>query len=260
MSPSCSAFRTGWRFVRISICFDRCSWVRKFDTHTVNGRAVGGGNVGDKHGRKVRSCPLGELRDAIFLGLVAGGLTLRSTTSDFDGSAVHVHLAVPDLVEPGPGECVRTRSDALRDSVLIFVGASTIWVLREIASRTPSWTASDDRVNNHPFRILGSWAVGSEGDLARATAMDSRAFERKCLLLANSHIRDRSPRASSTLARKVGARCFERAAVGVAIGRWCEHDHVGVRGGQESQGRGGENGFERRHVAVWSASASYRTK
>lgn len=94
---------------------------------------------------------------------------------------------------------------------------------------------------DHPFGILGGWIVSSEGDLARATTMDSGAFERERLLLTDSHVRDCSTRAGGRLAREVGALCIERTAVGGAIGWWCEHDHVGVCGSQESQGGRGED-------------------
>lgn len=77
--------------------------LRKANIDTLlSGAAI---DIGDKHGWVVGRALLDRL-DA--------GVSLGRATLHVDGGTVHVHLAVADPIEPGPGEGVFARFEALR--------------------------------------------------------------------------------------------------------------------------------------------------
>lgn len=119
---------------------NRGSWVWKLDVGALFGCAVGCWDVGDEHVWE-RSVSLGES----FL------VSLLRSTSDCDGSAIHVHFAVANLIEPCPCKSVVPRGDALRDGVLEFCSALAIRITVLIA-RCAGRTAADNGVDDHPFR------------------------------------------------------------------------------------------------------------
>ena len=53
---------------------------------------------------------------------------LFRATGDGDRSAVHVHLAVADLVEPSPGQGVFPSVNALGDAVLESAGTAAVGI------------------------------------------------------------------------------------------------------------------------------------
>lgn len=80
-----------------------------------------GADVGDEHGRERGALVNREARglswgiDAERSDGLSFSVAFLGAAGDGDGGAVHVHLAVADLVEPGPGEGVLARGNALGD-------------------------------------------------------------------------------------------------------------------------------------------------
>lgn len=94
--------------------------MREADINTFRGSASI--DVCDEHGREASSASLE------FLGGALGG-----ATRDSDGSAVHVHLAVADAVEPGPGEGVFASGDAVRNGEVERVGIGDVGTAGHVA-------------------------------------------------------------------------------------------------------------------------------
>ena len=94
-------------------------------------------------------------------------VALVGAAGDFDGGAVHVHFPVADFVEPGPGEGVCARLDALGDgeAVGIRVRGRGGVVGSEVTRDAFGGTAAFDGVDDHPGGALGGGVVGGEGDL-----------------------------------------------------------------------------------------------
>lgn len=91
----------------------------------------------------------------------AGGL-------DGDGGAVHVVLlSTGELAGPGPGVRVVSSGDIRRDLDIVSARAGAI------LGGAAALDAEDDR----PTRRLGGLHIGRQGNLARATTVDSRAGE-----------------------------------------------------------------------------------
>lgn len=106
------------------------------------------GNVCNEHIRKL-------LHDRVVI----------STSSDGDGSTVHVHLAVADLVKPRPSECVLTVGHAFGKRVLEDSSASALRILVEVAGNVRG-TAANDAVDDFPLAVLGGLLVQGHRDLA----------------------------------------------------------------------------------------------
>lgn len=185
-------------------------------------------NVGDEH---VRAAADG-IRDATDLvGSLAG-------TTDGHSSAVHVHLAVADLVEPGPGE----------DGV---AGGSVVRQGEIVARVTHDRTVTHVRVDNLP-RVA---AVEGQRSLATAAIMGSVARDGHLVRLARSPSHDRLSLGSAdevvvSLAGEVAAARIERRrhivvdAGGVLVELGAEWGrifqfHVGLaEGGKANNGSG----------------------
>lgn len=105
-------------------------------------------NVGDEHG---------------WASLGAGA---AAATADLDGSAVHVHLAVTGLVEPGPGEEGIAAGGVSGDGEVVAVG---------------EWAASHHGLDD----LEGGASVEGEGDLARSTVVGGAAGEGELVGLAS---------------------------------------------------------------------------
>lgn len=144
---------------------NRRSWVWKLNVCTVDGLAVIFLNVGNKHvgerGVSLRRLDL---------------LSLLGPAGDGHRSAIHVHFAVADLVEPRPCQAVVSRSNAFGNRVLEFCGTGASGVFSNISGST-GWAAADDGVDDHPFRVFGGLLVLGKRDLAGATAVGSTADE-----------------------------------------------------------------------------------
>lgn len=104
-----------------------------------------------------------------------------STSRDSKRSAVHVHLAVSDLIEPSPGQGVVTSCQLSRNSEIILVGVNGIGVLGHVSCLISSRATALDRLDHFPHRVLVRLNIGGDRDLARTTTMDSAANERELL-------------------------------------------------------------------------------
>lgn len=221
---------------------NRGARVREDEISAIGGAATVS-NIGDEH--------LGEISWKRALGGVGAGvsvplfdllLNLEVTRvsrtllcgSDSDGSAVHVHLAIALIVEPGPGESVGPRVNGVGNGVREDSSISErvgigIFEVTAVVGRT----ATNDRVDDDPVRAGVRLSIGSQADLARATGMDDTAFEAEVVGLANGHVVSGDGivvDASAKFAREVGAIGSERRVVdsagSIRIGR--VHDHMRV--------------------------------
>lgn len=92
-------------------------------------------------------------------------LAFLGATSDFDVGAIHVHLAIPDLVEPGPCKRVCTRFNPFRDLVRITFTCFGVSVGGLVALGASGWASSFDRVNDHPLGIFLCGIIGGQCNL-----------------------------------------------------------------------------------------------
>ena len=139
------------------------------DVFGLGGRAVRNGDVGDEHGRERRRVAARQVRDSCEVGFVEGLVgALVGAAGDFDGGAVHVHFAVADFVEPGPGQGVCAWLDARGDgkAVCIRVRGRGGVVGSDVAGDIFGGAAAFDGVDDHPGGALGCRVVGGERDLA----------------------------------------------------------------------------------------------
>ena len=222
---------------------------REIGRFSCSAAAARGADVGNKHGREG-----GALVDREAGGLRRGvdaesgdgfGVALLGAASDGDGGAVHVHLTVADLVEPGPGEGVLAWGDTFGDGELEFAGAGTVGVATNVAG-CGGGTATDDRVDDLPLGAGGWGLVGGEGDLAGSTAMSGTADEGEGLIHSDGHGVARAfsfVDSGPLLAGEVGAVGCERAVVegGLAVGNGRAHHHVSVGAGEEDGSKGHED-------------------
>lgn len=187
-----------------AVLLDGCSRGGELDVFGVGGQAVGSWDVGDEHGGEGGCLSAGKVRDGE-VGLVERSVSLAGSARDFDRCAVHVHLTVADLVEPGPREGVCSWSDACRNgkTVGIRVRSRGGVVCSKVACHVLSRATSLDRVNDHPFRALRCRCIGSKRDLTRSTAMHRFAQEGERLRGADSHVGDGATRIARGFAWEV---------------------------------------------------------
>lgn len=76
-----------------------------------------------------------------------------TATSDRDRCAVHIHLAVADLVEPCPSKRVLARCYTWWDFVLKLRSTIAVGILFEVALCLRG-TATFNTMDNHPLRVL----------------------------------------------------------------------------------------------------------
>ena len=243
------------------------------------GAGVARGDVGDEHIREAGGVAHGKSlgrrgEDLASRNLVA----LLGASSHRDGSAVHVHFAVANLIEPGPSEDVVAGGDALGDAEVESAGAGAVRVFGQVAGGVDG-AAAFDGVDDHPVRGFGGGLVGCQGELARATAVDGRAGKGEGLVDADGHGVGGAfgiVNAGTLLAGEVGAvgdegRVVERR---FAKGRGGLHDHMSFGGAHEGQGRDDDGRVESdthvggvcvdeifpEEVALMSAVGSFQTK
>ena len=198
----------------------------------LNGAGIARRNIGDEHVGERRSVALGNL------------IALLGSTGDGDGRAVHVHLAVANLVEPGPREHIVASVDAFRNAELECVSTGAGWVFGQVPGGTGG-AAALDGVDHHPLGAGRGRFVRGQGDLARAAAMHGRAGKGERLVDADGHdVADTrgivgSRCACFHLAGKVATVGDEGRAVRMAKGCGRFHDHV-RRGREEIGGREGD--------------------
>lgn len=210
--------------------------------------AVAGWDVCDEHGWERRRVAARELRDGE-LGLVEIGISFAGSAGDLDGCAVHVHLTVADLVEPGPCERVCPRSDALRDGKVVRVRVRSVGIFSKVTRSVFRRATAFDRVDDHPFGALRCRVVGGERDLTRTTTMYSLAGEGQFLRGADGHVCDGSTRVACGFAGEVGTVGNERAVVGTAVWGRSGHHHMPMGCACESSDEGScKDVLDGRHV------------
>lgn len=103
-------------------------------------RSATGADIGDEHVRE-GSHGFGALGSGcsvdVASAVVGEAFKTLGAAGDGDGGAVHVHFAVADLVEPGPGEGVFTRGNHGRDGevVLFSAAASRVVLFNKISMK-----------------------------------------------------------------------------------------------------------------------------
>ena len=202
----------------------------------LSGRAVRNGDVGDEHCWEGRRVTPRKFRDRCKVRFVEGDVVaLAGAAGDFDGGAVHVHLPVADFVEPGPGEGVCARLDALGDgkAVRIRIRGRSGVVGSDVAGDAFGGAAALDGVDDHPGGALGGGVVGRERDLAGSAAVDGFTEERKLLGRTDGHVCDCCAGVAGGFAGEVGTVGSERAVVGTAVWWGRGHDHVSMGFGCE---------------------------
>lgn len=125
----------------LAVLLDRVAGVWEQDIGRVNSAAAIA-NVGDEHVGEGVKCSLIALLDPS--SVAPGG----RASGDGNGRAIHVHLAVPNLVEPCPGESRRTcgKTARNREAVRVWVdGVGTIAIIScDIAYRAAALNGVDD--------------------------------------------------------------------------------------------------------------------
>jgi hypothetical protein len=190
---------------------------------------------------------------------------------DGDGGAVHVHLAVADLVEPGPGEGGVAAGDVLgdgdvelADAVDARVVAALLCVLApvgvlarhgEVALRLDG-AAADDGVDGLPLgRVRRRGEVVSQRKLARATAVLGTACELDQLGLARSDGRRlddvREALAGEWEAGAKGVDLHELGCSLEVVGRWRVHDEMAIDCAEERGDRRSGKGVHLGWLAGW---------
>ena len=170
------------------------------------------------------------------------GIALGAGNSE--GSTVHVHLTVTDLVEPSPGKSVLAGGHILGDGELILVRNSGVGRVAEVTSGVLGGAAALNGLDDLPGRALVRLKVLRDDDLARTTAVDGSALELKRLSRALG-IRVTSTlkfvNTSTLLAREIGAAGIERAVAEArgAVRHGVGHEDMGAgHGGQAGEGEG----------------------
>jgi len=90
---------------------------------------------------------------------------LRGSWHD-DRGAVHIHLSITNLVEPGPGQrVVLAGRDGVGDGEGEFVGAEAERVGTHVAG-VGGWTAALYGLDHFEDRVFGGWSVRGQRHLA----------------------------------------------------------------------------------------------
>lgn len=128
--------------------------------------AAGGGGAAVAHAPDVGAEHVGKSGHGGGHGVslvedVGDGPSLRGGW-DGDGSAVHVHFAIADLVEPGPGQgVVRAGGNGVGDREGEFVGSEAERVGAHVAG-VGGRTASLDGLDDFEDRVFGGWSIGRQ--------------------------------------------------------------------------------------------------
>lgn len=156
-------------------------------------------------------------------------------TGDSDRCAVHVHLAIADLVEPGPGEHVLAGGQVLGDVEAVLEGHLQVGVVAQVARSVLGRAAALDGLNDLPDRVDGGLEVSGDGDLAGAAAVDGGALEGQLLGAAlGVGVDGAVGGVGDGLAGVVAAAAFEGAAARAGEGDRVGHEDVRARGGNQS--------------------------
>jgi hypothetical protein len=118
-----------------------------------------------------------ELGDVACHELFVFGAALAGGGSEGDWSTVHVHFAVADFVEPGPGESGSASREGGRDSegvdIRIYLSGASIVIARYAFSRATAL----DGVDDFPYAVLGWGRVVRNGELTGASTMHRASHE-----------------------------------------------------------------------------------
>jgi len=223
---------------------DRLAGVGELDVDALLGGAgAARGDVGNQH--------VGQRSQ--------GGLATLGTR-DLDGRAVHVELAVTDLVHPGPGESGLAVGDVGGDLELVLIRGGGGGVVASVTGGVAGRAATLDRVDDLEGALLVGLGVVGDGDLARAAAVDGLAGEAHLLLGALLHLGGSSDKgATGGLAGEVAAIDGERAVGqrGAGVGGGDPQEHVSLGGSGEATGD--EEGVGEVHVGEsWWTGVSGR--
>lgn len=197
--------------------------MRKADIDALLGGAAV--DVGNEHGREVGGALLNNW------GSLDLNRTLGRAAGDRDGSAVHIHFAVTDAIEPGPSECVLARLDAFRNGEAELVRIFHACTSRQVSIHVGR-ASTFKRLDDFPLRLFRRFPISSQTDLTRTAAVGGAAFEGQGVGRADGNgvlLRDIKC-ARAKLARKVAAiRSQGRIVEGVlAIRDRVGHDHMSV--------------------------------
>jgi hypothetical protein len=182
----------------------------------LGGTTSGVGQVGDEHVGKTAE----DTAD------------ISASTTDLERRAVHVHLTVTELVEPGPREAVLAGRKIFRKRDRDAGKASSVLGIGGKVARGLGRASTDLGEENLPLGVLGRCKARRDGKLAGSTAVDCRALEFDVLGVtriplvhgANSEV---------ALAREVVD--LDGRVVGVTEGDRVAHDNVGRGAGSEGE-------------------------
>ena len=96
---------------------DRGARIREGDVLIIDSGALGGRNVGDEHIGE-SGVALHQLCDVGWHIVTWDSIAFLAAAGNRNRCAVHVHLAITDLVEPGPSQSVLSWFDALGNLIL----------------------------------------------------------------------------------------------------------------------------------------------
>lgn len=197
---------------------------------TLNSGTLGVRKVGNKHvGER------GKGRSSVRRG---GGGT---RTANLHRSAIHVELAVANLVQPGPSKRIQAIGHILGHSNGECRSTMTGGILGFDITTDIGWTATNNAVYDLPLTLLSRLSVRGQGELARTASMNRRANERDRFGLTGVplvHLAD-FIHTGALFAGEL-ARC-KRGAVDCAVAVWNGKLEVHVRGSAGSKGQDGES-------------------
>lgn len=244
---------------------DRLTRVGKLKIFALDGRALGIAGSGDEHiGRRAETAQTtrgpfgheGTINEAPIIPLDSPVARPAAATGNGDRSAVHVHLAVTDFVEPRPGKSVVANGKVLGDRELISIWIGGVCIFGIVESGIPSGTTADNGVDHFEDAVFGRCEVRRERNLARAATVNGATGETQLLRGALRHDVGNTLRVCTALlfAGKIGSVQVKRRTIRAAKRFRGSHDHVRRDGTGESDGRSHEDRLGGRHVGVvvWS--------
>jgi hypothetical protein len=198
-------------------------------------------NVGSKHvGKTVVEALVTCSKCDVCNEVVLFRRALGVASTNVDWSAVHVHLAITDLVEPGPGESGTTAWKFGGHKEFVSVWNWLACIVSKIAGNIPGWATTLNRVDNLPDTVLIRLSIVCDRNLARATAMDCSANEAEWVGGAEIELIDlvNVVHSRSLLAGEIRS-IWSKWSVGQAgFGEWLwiAHDNVSAGDGRKAQG------------------------
>lgn len=103
--------------------------------------------------------------------------TLRVRDSDRDRSTVHVHFAIPHLVEPSPCHNCGACGKRFRDLEGKLVGYDSSGIVAIVADNVFHGATALDGMDNFPTAACCRSLVVGDRNLARSTAMHSTSLK-----------------------------------------------------------------------------------